>query len=359
MIGTRSKLEVFVRRRLGQWNIDLSGKDVGATVIRELLASIALDDDVEWRRRPSLAADGTPIVLSCKIGYTDGDALRLLIEPGSLGMTVAQQIAFSLERLDSLLGLLGWRNAVADINDITTQVFPFDPAATSGWWGGIWLGANVLPSIAISCHVDLRIYLNLRYGDAAERWQRLAALITSFVSPAMAPILDRWLATVTPHAIPVGLGIVVAAGRVYGIRPYLGVYHPTLGSLSALSSHFSTADPRELAEAYDSFTDRFGSIHPQAVTVGYDFIRDMAGNSPKAIGRVKVDICCYLVAPDRRSMLISWITQLLTAWSFESGSLTAFLEDLHTVWVGSEIQFLSLGFTSSLDHVTVYVKPCA
>jgi hypothetical protein len=360
LIETHSKLETFVRRKLIRWDIDLSdGEDVGATLIRELTASIVPSgDQVSWQRRPSISADGTPVILSWKIGRVGGDELRLLVEPGSLGMTVAQQIAFSLTRLDSLLGLLDWRNAVEDINAITTQVFPSDPASTREWWGGIWFGANVLPSDGGSSHADLRLYLNMRHGDAAERWRRLVAVVSSFVSPSLEPVLGKWLTIVSQHAIPVGLGVVVAAGRVCAIRAYVGVYNPTPASLLALSSLFIATDPRELAEAHNSFTARFGSMQPQAVTVGYDFIRDMHGDFPMAIGRVKIDICCHLIAQERRSILIQWITQLLAAWSFESSSLATFLDDIHTVWSGSEIQFLSLGFSSSLDHVTIYVKPC-
>ena len=355
------KLKAFIRRRLMRWHVDSSDLGVGATLIRELSASIVPSGhEATWQRRPSISFDGTPIILSQKIGRNIGEALRVLVEPGSFDMTVAQQITFSLMRLDRLLGVLGWRTAAADINSIATQVFPSDRAATSGWWGGIWLGTNVLPSVNGSLSfAELRLYLNLRHGTTAVRWRTVATLVSSFLSPSLEPLLDNWLTTVSSHAIPVGLGLVVADGRVSAIRVYVGVYSPTLESLSALSSSFCAASHRELAQAHDSFTDRFGAMRPHAATIGYDFIRDMTPHSPLTIGRVKVDICCHLVAPEERLLLASWIKQLLVAWLFEPSSLEAFLDDVHAVWTSSEIQFLSLGFTSSLDHVTVYVKPGA
>jgi hypothetical protein len=356
----QAELEAFVRRRLKRWDHrDLALEDAGATLIRELAASIAPPgDEAAWRRRPSISDDGTPIVLSWKIGRGHGNALRLLVEPGNLGMNVAQQIAFALARLDSLLGLLTWRCAAADINAVTTKVFPSDPAATRGWLGGIWLGANVLPSSSGSSDdADLRLYLNLRHGDAPSRWRRLAILISSFVSSSHEAFFDNWLATVSPRAIPVGLGVVVAAGRVGAIRPYVCVYDPTLASLSALSSPVSTVAPQALKEAHESFADWFGPVRPQTVTVGYDFVRDTTGAFLPTVSRVKVDICCHLVTPDQALQLPSWIAQLLAAWSLESWSLAQFLEDVGAVWGGSGIRYLSLGFAPALDHVTVYAKP--
>jgi len=100
-------------------------------------------------------------------------------------------------------------------------------------------------------------------------------------------------------------------------------------------------------------------MRPQAVTIGYDFIRDMTESSLMEIGRVKVDICCHLVAPEQRIFIVPWIKQLLAGWSLNGGSLAAFIDGVHTIWEGSEIQFLSIGFASTLQHATVYVKPGA
>src|SRR5262249_31769876 len=124
-----------------------------------------------------------------------------------------------------------------------------------------------------------------------------------------------------------------------------------LTSLSALLMVFSAATVQELTEAHDSFRSRFGALPPQSVTVGYDFVRDMRVPLCIAIGRVKIDICCFLVAPEQRSSIVGWIRRLIAAWSFETGSLQTFLDDMHSVWGGSEVQFLSLGFAPSLDHV--------
>jgi hypothetical protein len=202
--------------------------------------------------------------------------------------------------------------------------------------------------------------LNLRHGDATTRWQRVAAIASSFLSFSFEPALKNWLEAVSPHAIPTGLGVVVSAGKVSAIRAYVGVYDPTIGVLSSLCSGGAATAPGELVQAHDSFTDCFGSMSPQGVTIGYDFIRDTTSSAASpAIGRVKVDICCELVEQGQRSKLAPWVSQLLAAWSFQSHSLAAFLDDVHAVWTGSDIQFLSLGFAPALDHVTVYVKPRA
>ncbi len=274
-------------------------------------------------------------------------------------MSVAQQIAYSLARLDHLLGVLAWRGATADINAITAQVFPPDPGATRDWWGGVWLGTSALPSAnGAILDVELRLYFNLRHGDASTRWRLLAGLVLSFGPSSFQSALENWLATWSAHAIPVGLGVVVVAGRVCAMRAYVGVKNPTLQSLFALSPTVSVTGLRALTETFGSFTDRFGPMRPQAVTVGYDFNRASSGSFLPELGRVKVDICCHLIAPELRPLLVTWITQVLSLLSLNSCSLERFLAGVHTVWSGSEVQFLSIGFAPNLDHVTVYVKPC-
>src|SRR5690349_5514100 len=113
-------LEAFLDRRLAATSGDLCAGKVEPTLMRALTASIgATTTPAAWQRRPSLCHDGMPILLSLKLSHTRNDALRLLVEPGSLTMTVAQQIAFSLTTLDRLLGLLSWRSAAKDLNIIT------------------------------------------------------------------------------------------------------------------------------------------------------------------------------------------------------------------------------------------------
>ena len=349
-------LEAFMDRRLGTAERSLCAGEVEPVLTRVLAASIgAATMPQEWQRRPSLCHDGMPILLSLKLSHTRNDALRLLVEPGSLTMTVAQQIAFSLTTLDRLLGLLSWRSAAEDLNIITAAVLPADAESTREWWGGIWLGASVFPySSGSRPPAELRIYLNLRHGDGPARWQRLAGLFSCLSGPAF---IESWLARVTLEAIPVGLGVVVVNGQVGAIRIYVAA-KSAVSTLVSLCQPISPKGEQALMESYESFVAQFGVPAAQTVTLGYDFVRDKAGDFLPRIGRVKVELYCEGVAPNHHMDVVSWVEQLLTNWSFDVCPLRNFVRDVEASWARCEIEHVSLGFAPNPDHVTVYVKPC-
>jgi len=348
MNEARGKLDGYLRSRLAKFQSDLASSESGPTLLRRLLATMLSSGEPEaWQRRPSISDDGTAVVLSVKTGTRKDHKLRILVEPGSLRMTVAQQIAFALRSLDELLGDLGWRGAVPVINAITAKVFPDDPAATRDWRGGLWLGAEVSPD---SSDVEVRVYLNLRHDIAEERWKRLAAIVTGFASTTIAPFLDDWTDRAHAQAIPVGIGIVIAHGHVRGLRTYIGVERPTADVLNSLCRGLSENAHSTLDTLYDTFVARFGPLSRQTVTLGYDF----APGSRKP-ERIKVDICCHLVKHPLTPQLVPWIKERLREFRFDDAHLLHFIHDVATYWPGSRVQFFSLGFTPDLEHATVYV----
>jgi hypothetical protein len=360
--GTR--LGALTQRWSARHAASFAADGPGAILLGELAASIdASGAPAQWQRRPSLSFDGTPLVLSCKLAREADPALRVLVEPGHLGMTVAQQVACALTRLDGMLGRLGWRQAVAQINAIASCVFPHDAADTAHWWGGIWLGASVAACVSAGAEstgadADLRLYLNLRHGDASARWRRLRAVLAAFAQGQAIPGLPAWMSMVAEHAIPVGLGMVVSAAGVIALRVYVGVATPSLAVLTALAHSVDDAAVPELATVHDGFTDRFGPMPAQSVTAGFDFLRsrsDVQGQI--SIRRTKFDLCCDLIDPARRPLLLPWIRQLLADQALDAAPLATLLGDIDAIWGGSRIQFLSLGFQPRFDHLTVYVLP--
>jgi hypothetical protein len=352
--SSRARLEAYLSHRLARSGACLSGSAAGPALLRELAATVLPDvDKSTWQRRPSISDDGLPIVLSWKAGHGRDEMVRVLIESGSLQMKVAEQISYSLSRLDEVLGVLSWRSAAEDLNMIASHVFPVDASATDGWRGGMWLGAEVAPD---SSAVELRLYLNLRHGDAIQRWRRLTCLVTSFSSEAIVPALARWVERVSMHALPVGLGVVVAGGRVRGIRAYLGVTTPTVESISSMCGDLSAGSKMRLESACNGFASRFGSMREQSVTIGYDFASGQDG-SASTFTRVKVDICCHLIPADLEPLLTPWTQELLQTWSLKSEPFDQFRTDVHQFWPASQIQFVSLGFSPDPEHVTIYVKP--
>lgn len=67
--------------------------------------------------------------------------------------------------------------------------------------------------------------------------------------------------------------------------------------------------------------------------------------------------CCDLVPPRKRDGVASWVDAVLTDCSLDVQSYVCFRNDIHAVWDCSETQFLSLGYSPSFAHATVYVKP--
>jgi len=345
------QIEAYLRLRLARSRADLSSDAAGPTLLRALAASVLPSGDPgAWKRRPSISDDGAPVVLSWKGSRRRSDVVRVLMESGSLQMTVPEQIAYSLTKLDDLLGRLEWRSAAVAINAIAAQVFPAEASSTLAWRGGMWLGAEVDPK---SSEAELRIYLNLRDGSPVERWRRLSRLLSRFCSGSIDPWLAEWERTTSAAAIPVGLGVVVSDGAVRGVRAYVGVENPE-ESLETLPLRLPETARGVLHHAHWSFTSRFGEMRRQGVTIGYDFVR--GAEAPR---RVKVDFCCHLVPTEQAPHVVPWIDELLGTWSFDRAGLEELLSDVDSVWQRRTVQFLSMGFEPEMEHATVYVQPSA
>ncbi len=349
MIAIDSILNKYLQHRLDNFGVNLFERLPESILLNKISASIIPSGNKAlWNRRPSISDDGEPVVLSLKIDNKVDTAIRILVESGSLRMSVPQQVAYSLTKLDDLLGELGWRDVIQIINSITTKIFPINFSDTIAWRGGMWLGAEVVPNSGKS---ELRIYFNLRHGNAAERWNKLSDIITSFSSSSVNPYLDEWISASSSMAIPVGVAIVISANKVVGVRAYLGVQQPTLDVILKLIGTITKDNERILTKVVDSFIDTFGNMQQQSVTMGYDFFPNC-----KDVARVKVDICCHLIDSKFSYKLIIWLKEILKYLSYKEKYLSNFLSDVNSFWGGSVVQFLSLGFTPEFQHATIYVK---
>jgi hypothetical protein len=315
------------------------------------------------RRRASLCLDGTPIVYSLKLRpETDkmcqkADGLpfelpfRMLVEPGGLGITVAEQIDNSLRTVDILLHELGWQSAVDDLNEVIRRVFPRRASELSHWWGGIWLGMDFASDWS-----ELRLYCNLRYGSELARWQRLADVLSWFGDPSLAGPLKSLIERVSPFAVPVGLGLVVSE-RICGFRLYAGVHEPSFPTIMQ-------AWPNQPEDAYcnfglfcKAFTNACGPFARQSVTFGFDFLLGHDGLLHPQISRTKVDVSCQVVSGKSVHLLLPLLHDLFDIWHLDYKKLDTFLEDLRICFGGSSLEHVSLGFGEKLDHVTIYAKP--
>jgi hypothetical protein len=301
------------------------------------------------RRRASISLDGTPIVYSLKLLRQDSaPAFRMLVEPGGLGVTVPEQIDYSLRTIDTILHKLGWESSIEDLNAIITRVFPPDASAVLHWWGGMWLG------MAFSTdHLELRLYLNLRHEEATARWQRLANVLGWFGDLSLEVPLQALIQRVAPHAIPVGLGVVVSK-RVCGFRIYVGMHTPSLDTILIAGPERLAGAAQDITFFCNSFTKTFGPFARQSVTLGYDFLLEETGILRPLITRTKIDVSCeFLSASD----VFPWFDYLLSKWDFDVKQSSAFFKDLQICFGGAQIEYVSLGCREGIDHITVYAKP--
>lgn len=307
-------------------------------------------DDIQ-RRRASMCLDGTPVVYSVKLKRkAEPLAFRMLVEPGGLDITVPEQIDLSLRTVDTLLHTLGWESAVEDLNAVIARVFPTDVSRLSHWWGGIWLGMDLSPQ-----RVEMRLYLNLRHGEALARWQRVADVLAWFGNELLGALLKSLIERVSPHAIPVGLGVVVS-GRIRALRIYAGMHDPKLETILAACPDLIPSGEQDISMLCSSFMRAFGPFARQSVTLGYDFILDDDGLLIPTITRTKIDVSCQFLAGSD-GPVSPLLEDLLRVWQMDPEPFSIFLNDMRDFFKGATVEYLSFGFDRELDHVTVYAKP--
>jgi hypothetical protein len=352
LIGDKEKPEAFFQRRVPmrreKHGFYQQGRLLHSALLRATFDTPTVDVP---RRRVSISLDGTPLVYSLKMTrksqYPD---FRMLVEPGGLGITVPQQIDGSLRTVDLLLGSLGWEKAVEPLNAVITRVFPDDPGVVSHWWGGMWLGM----SLSVD-RVELRLYFNLRHGEALARWQRAADVLTWFSDTTLTTPLKTLIEQVSPHAIPVGLGVVVS-DSVRGFRIYTGMHKAGYDSILASCPNNLIGSGDALETFCTAFTRAFGPFAPQSVTLGYDFQIGKDGHLRPNVTRAKVDVCCESSGKPG-PLVVSLLNEFLETYGVDPDQFRVFAKDLEACFGTSNIQYISLGFNDGLDHLTTYVKP--
>jgi hypothetical protein len=354
----RTRLEQFFHCRVMSSDVNPLASDQGVILHDALMRGIShiASEDIHCRRA-SICLDETPVVYSLKLAreahFDKFPDFRMLVEPGGLGITVPQQVDNALRIVDELLQRLEWQAAAEDINAVVTRVFPRDSASLSHWWGGIWLGMALTHDRA-----ELRIYLNLRHGEALQRWQRVADVLTWFGDDSLTLPLESLIARACPHAIPVGLGVVISKS-LCGFRIYTGMYNPSLQAIGAAGA----VDTTELCDAnsdisvfYKAFTTAFGPLARQSVTMGYDFVlRD--GLLVPNVTRTKADICCQFVARDHAGLLESLLEDRLRESDSDAAPLRWFLRDLQSSFGGATTEFIGMGLGERAEPINIYVRP--
>jgi hypothetical protein len=325
-----------------------------------LLDSIIDIPDEEYeKRRPSMFIDGTKIGYSFKSNMINRNtkisnpvipSFRVLVEPGGVGLTLPEQINHALMTLNRLVSALNWSGAGEPINRIVRRIFPENPAELSDWWGGIWLGASLLPG-----KNKIKIYLNLRSGDFRSRWQRLADIFAPYAEPSQEENFRSLMEkTGRYRGIPVGLALVIADNAMLGFRVYIGLDDPTPASVTDIMPKVSSAAAPRLKAILNNICHEFQEFEDQSITISYDFLLENERIDLMPY-RFKADLCCHAFMELNRIGLEKWISGQIGA---ESGKLEFFQSLLNKHFGGSDPDYLSFGFKrNGSSQAALYAKP--
>lgn len=316
-----------------------------------LLASAITATDVELpARAPAIAADGTPLFYSLKIGAKP--EFRMAVEPGSLLLGVPEQIAVSLDTARAAIDLLGWRSVYADLHELLDAFLPDDLSATAQWWGGVWTGFA-----ASATSIDLRLYVNLRNGDLESRWNRLRTLFSIHGDElAQANLARIERAAAAGMGEPAGVCLVIADGRIAGLRLYVTLRLPSIDCVVASmppSLHRAEGAVRDFCRA---FTAQFGAFGEGTVSVGYDFAYgERAIEGP--VRRFKAELSCQRLDPIEQRAIWPWLADVVEDAGYARAEVEGFYRDLESVFGGAVPQYASIGVREQIDHFTVYAQP--
>jgi len=315
------------------------------------LAAAALEvEDLPRAREPSMFEDGTPVGFSWQTGAAG--YVRMLVEPGGLALDLPRQIDRSLQVLGRLLAEQGWETCGRDVLDVARGVYPRDPRDLATWWGGMWLGTAAGPDGA-----DLRVYLNLRSGTLAARWQRVVDVLLGRADGdferCFGQFIDR---CVEATAVPVGLGLVLAGGRLRAVRVYQGLERADeVGVAASIPTALRDGAEDAVLAPLRALVADHGRPGAQGVTVAHDFhVED--GVLRSVPRRVKVDVNCRWYVAQDADGFEEWL--LGTLDEPDRARLAGFATLLAEHFTGAQLDYCSLGCdTRGVRHRTVYAQP--
>lgn len=342
MIASAGRLESYIDERLP------SGVCGVGDVTTALLDAAFHGERGVRRRRPVIASDGTPVMFSHKASLADdGRDFRLLVEPGLASLTVSEQIDLSLATLQLLLADLNWLGVASTINEAVDALYPRDPSIVDTWWGGMGLGCAV-----DARGLELRVYCNVREGEAEERWRRFGTLAYALGDRERAgPSLEALIASTSQHGIPAGVALCIRNAHLVGVRLYVAVPEPSADAICVLAR----AD-RRFAEQIASFSAAYEAMRGytySCVTVAFDFPVAADGNLDLRPARFKADFDCSAPGAD----LTLWLSQRHQSCGLPTDGLHRFLASLERHFGGFAIDYVSLGCHRDRIEITSYVLP--
>lgn len=304
------------------------------------------------RRRQAMTLAGVPIVYSLKLARSNEDVpFRMLVEPGGTAIDVHEHFVRAQATLEDVLHELGWTGAVEHFRWVAAQILPRDTAVLNGLRGAMWIGMAVGPD-----ELDIRAYLTLRHGEDEERWKRLERVMERYGDARSRSAMDEIRGRAARRATPVGVCLAAVDGRIRGFRTYITFSEPTIVEVcEAIPDRFGTVRS-ELEEFAAGFSAAFGAFTRQSVSSGYDFVFE-PGFTSCSLSRFKLELSCQALSSEAEAAVPEWIESWMSCLGIDPTAYREFGTDMETCHSGSELQYVTLGASTAVDHATVYVNP--
>jgi hypothetical protein len=293
-----------------------------------------------------LNADGTPFQFAITIRSSQ-HTLQFIGEPSGAGLSGAERMRVSRERITALAHLLGTEGALASISPLLDTLAPeTDRDLLSDPGGAYWAGA------AFASHTDtsLRIYVNARWGKESKRWNRL----DRFAAHWQCDCWHEIAAGPVREMEPLGMAITLSNIRPPTGRIYLSAYGKRMVYYEQLADGIGGEDLTCVVRRFGGcmLGDGYGFPTPTAVcSFGL-------GESP--VPDFKFELCAHCLFTsdvEAAGRLRSWFKVVnqdaADYWSvldiLSAGHLSQKTIDLHC--------YVGVGLRKAVPSTTIYLKP--
>jgi hypothetical protein len=314
-------------------------QDAYSLLCRESLNQDTRSLPLEFSR---INTDGTPIQFSLSLADTRPTPLQFLAEPGAPGSTIGQRISIGVDTMRALASLFGAADELAATDELRERMAPeLNPKLNQDRSGVYWLGLSFPPGGAPA----LTTYINSKWGDDEERWDRTRAFAAWFgVEESWQRIEQR----LRPSMAPLGTAITISRGRPPSGRMYTSAYGLPLEYFSSLLGGFCAKFTEELLGEECAYPLRSAvcsyEVRKATGIVGSKF--ELCGHCAfSSDAEASAKVSDWLRKGNRYEALYSDTLQILQA----GGALSAKLPEVHA--------YVGVGVRGGEIYSSVYLNP--
>ena len=309
--------------------------------------SLALPHRHEGKRFSGICRDGSPWQFCAVIGPVNPAPVRFLTEVGRWGDTLPERTALAASRIPQAIHAAGHSTSTSDMGYLVRAI-PDDNDHFAGLWIGVATGA--------SAPARFRVYANIGWGGAEDRWLRLIRLLGDFDAQKFASRMFASLAPLLDAFVPAGFAVTMPSDPQH-IKLY---FRPFASPWAAV---------RQLAEAVCSqeFTVFLGQIEK---SFGQSFeqlkwrslVLSLSGPVDGGSWDIKLDFCCHCLF-ETGLQAIETVERLAAACNFNPSPCHAMLDDMGTspeMLSPDAVAFIGIGANrKGTDRINVYFSPDA